>query len=888
MQIRPTKIKVTRILLLFLLAVLGIEVQAQEMVNERFYKITLTQALTTLAKKHYIHIAYNPTLTEKEQVNLTITDKSVEDALKMLTRKTSLTVQKVESRSYIIKEKTNSNNDSQSNRKKKYTISGYVSQEGSGEKLIAASVAVEGKAAGAISNEFGFYSLTLEEGSYNLIFTFVGYQPTVQKVDLSENRQINVSLSEGQRIQEVVITQKKENELHLRPQMSLNTLSMSQVKVTPVLFGEADVLKTIQLLPGVKSGSEGTSGIYVRGGTPDQNLILLDGVPVYNASHMLGFFSVFNADAINSTQIYKGGFPARYGERLSSVIDVRMKEGNMQKYEGEFAIGLISSKLSVSGPIVKDKTSFIVSARRTYADLLIKGAELLNKVKDDDNSNNDVANIYFYDINAKVNHKFSDTDRLYLSYYGGKDITKAETKDTYTEGTSTTNDKTSLDLSWGNTIGAVRWNHIFSPQLFANTTATYTRYSFNVNTDFKSSTTNSSSDPKYNRSSSSFFSGIDDLGAKVDFDYFPSTAHAIKLGASATYHTFTPSASESSVINEDDPSSNIKQKERKKTYAKELAIYAEDTYDINQTLSLNAGVRGSLFLVDGASYHAVEPRLSFNIKTTESSSVKLSYVEMTQYLHFLTSGSMALPSDLWVPTTSKVKPQRSKQVALGITKTLNKYNLTLETYYKKMDRIIEYKDGAYFDENDTSWEDKVTAGKGTGYGVELMGEKRSGKLTGWISYTLSWADRKFDDLNAGRTFPFSYDKRHDISVVLNYKPSNRIDFGATWVYNTGRAFTLGTETYKPYTSDIPNVISSTEVSNNSDRNNIRLPAYHRFDIGVNFRKKKKWGERTWSVGVYNIYNRKNTFFVYPNTEKGTLKSFSLFTVIPSISYSYKF
>ena len=445
-----------------------------------------------------------------------------------------------------------------------------------------------------------------------------------------------------------------------------------------------------------------TAGIYVRGGTPDQNLILLDGVPVYNASHMLGFFSVFNADAINSTQIYKGGFPARYGERLSSVIDVRMKEGNMQKYEGEFAIGLISSKLSVSGPIVKDKTSFIVSARRTYADLLIKGAELLNKVKDDDNSNNDVANIYFYDINAKVNHKFSDTDRLYLSYYGGKDITKAETKDTYTEGTSTTNDKTSLDLSWGNTIGAVRWNHIFSPQLFANTTATYTRYSFNVNTDFKSSTTNSSSDPKYNRSSSSFFSGIDDLGAKVDFDYFPSTAHAIKLGASATYHTFTPSASESSVINEDDPSSNIKQKERKKTYAKELAIYAEDTYDINQTLSLNAGVRGSLFLVDGASYHAVEPRLSFNIKTTESSSVKLSYVEMTQYLHFLTSGSMALPSDLWVPTTSKVKPQRSKQVALGITKTLNKYNLTLETYYKKMDRIIEYKDGAYFDENDTS------------------------------------------------------------------------------------------------------------------------------------------------------------------------------------------
>lgn len=884
MQIKPKRITVHRTLLLFLLAVVGIEVQAQEMVNERFYKTTLTQALSTLAKKHYVHIAYNPTLTDKEPVNLTITDKSIEDALIMLTRRTKLTVQKVEPRSYIIKEKNNSDNDSQSKRKKKYTISGYVSQDGSGEKLIAASVAIEGKAVGTISNEFGFYSLTLEEGCYNVIYTFVGYQPITIKVDLADNQLLNVSLSQGHQLQEVVITQKKENELHVRPQMSLNTLSMSQVKVTPVLFGEADVLKTIQLLPGVKSGSEGTSGIYVRGGTPDQNLILLDGVPVYNASHMLGFFSVFNADAINSTQIFKGGFPARYGERLSSVIDVRMKEGNMQKYEGELAVGLISSKLSLSGPIVKDKTSFIVSARRTYADLLIKGIELMRKSKEDDK----VPNIYFYDINAKVNHKFSDSDRLYLSFYGGKDITKAESKDTYVDGSTTTVDKANFDLSWGNTIGAVRWNHIFSPKLFANTTATYTRYNFNLYADFQNSIIENNATPKVNQGSSNFLSGIDDLGAKIDFDYFPVSAHTIKFGASATYHTFTPSANETRITSSEDPSLDNIRNDRKKIYAKELALYAEDTYDINPMLSLNAGLRGSLFLVDGASYHAVEPRLSFNIKTSESSSVKLSYVAMSQYLHFLTSGSMALPSDLWVPTTSKVKPQRSNQVAIGFTKTLNKYNFTLETYYKKMDNIIEYKDGAFFNQNETNWEDKVAAGNGTGYGVEFMAEKNTGKLTGWLSYTLSWANRKFDDLNGGRSFPFSYDKRHDVSIVLNYKATDRIDFGATWVYNSGRAFTLGTETYTPYTSDIIDTQSKTTVSNNSDRNNIRLPAYHRLDLGVNFRKKKTWGERTWSLGAYNVYNRHNTFFVYPSTNREKLKSFSLFSIIPSISYSIKF
>lgn len=877
------------ILLIDLLLLTSSHVQAQELVNVRFYNISLTQAISFIAKKHIVHIAYNPSLTDKEQVNLTITDKSIDETLRLLTRKTSLTVEKVDSRSYIIKEKSPSGKDNQQVKKRKYTLSGYVTQEGSDEKLIAASIAIEGKTAGTISNEYGFYSLTAEEGTYTVVYSYVGYQPIYKTIELSQNKQLDISLIQSQQLQEVVITQKKVNEVHIRPQMSLNTISMDQVKNSPVLLGEADLLKTIQLLPGVKSGSEGSSGIYVRGGSPDQNLVLLDGVPVYNVSHMMGLFSVFNADAINNTQLFKGGFPARYGERLSSVIDVRMKEGNMQKYEGEFALGLISSKLSLSGPIIKDKTAFIVSARRTYADLLIKGVELWNNTTE----NATIPDIYFYDINLKVNHKFSNIDRLYLSFYGGRDVINSNITDTYSDEETSTTNKSDVKINWGNTIGAIRWNHIFSPKLFANATATYTRYNFRINADLENITTKPNTPDDSQLFSNKFFSGIDDIAGKIDFDYIPSTSHSLKFGISSTHHLFTPSASEQRQNSTGESPIAKKDKIDNEINANEFAAYIEDTYSLNRFTKINVGLRSSLYQVGSTSYFSVEPRLSASLMTSEKSSIKLSYVEMSQYLHFLTMGSLALPSDLWVPTTSKVKPQKSKQVALGYTQSLGQFDLSVESYYKKMNRIIEYKDGAAFSTYDTSWEDKVASGKGTSYGIEFMAEKKEGKLRGWIAYTLSWADRKFDNLNLGRTFPFTYDKRHDISVTLNYKFSPRFDMGMNWVYNTGRAFTLGVENYKPYTDDINPQYSifdngNGKVVNNSDRNNIRFPTYHRLDMGINFHKKKKWGERTWSLGVYNVYCQKNTFYMYPNTEKGTFKSVSLLSFIPSITYTFKF
>ncbi|WP_052180612.1 TonB-dependent receptor [Alistipes sp. ZOR0009] len=862
------------ILLLFLFG--GIKTRAQQRVTQHFAQVTLTQALKSISKKYNVQIAYNPSLTDKVKVNVNIENKNVEEALQQLTQKTGFKIIRVEAHSFILEEVKAPVRPPTPTKKKKYTISGYLSQDGSSEKLIAATVAVKGQPIGTSTNEFGFYSITLEEGSYELAFTFVGYRPQVKQIDLKENLSLNVSLSPGQLLEEVVVKGNKELDFHFKPQMSANTISMDYVKSTPILFGEADVLKTLQLLPGVKTGNEGSAGMYIRGGSPDQNLILLDGVPIYNAAHLLGFFSIFNADAINSTQLLKGGFPARFGERLSSVVDIRMKDGNMEKYEGEVALGFISSKLSINGPIVKNRTSFIVSARRTYADLLFKA------LSSDKSGYNEIPSVYFYDINAKINHKFSDNDRLYLSLYKGRDVMSYKYEDNFSINEVSSIEKLNFGINWGNGIAALRWNHIFSPKLFANTTTTFTRYNFRI----KNSYTQKSDEPDNNQDiTSRFLSGIDDIGAKIDFDYLPSTKHTMKFGVSAIYHIFSPSVSEQIITEQ---GTEDKEVENKHIYAKELAAYYEDQIRLTSRLTGNFGLRTSLFNVDSHTYCSIEPRLSLSWLTSNRSSIKFSYAEMSQYLHFLTSGSLSLPSDLWVPTTKKVKPQHSRQVALGYTYNLGDVLFSLETYYKRMNRIIEYKDGSIFNTSDVNWEDKVTSGKGDCYGAEFLIEKKVGKLTGWIGYTLSWSDRTFNELNFGKKFPYSYDRRHDVSITCNYQFSPKIDVGATWVYSTGRAYTLGTDNYPAYEGDVSGTGSKNQVSYISNRNNVRLPSYHRLDFGVNFRKKKRWYERTWTLGVYNVYNRLNTFYVYPNYDKGTFTTVGLFTLIPSVSYSLKF
>ncbi len=767
---------------------------------------------------------------------------------------------------------------SATSQKETATISGYIQDASTGEKLIGAGVYDVKSEQGARTNVYGFFSLTLPKDSVQLRIMYVGYETIEMRLKLEEDQTINVEIKSSEELKSVVI--KGKESIQDETQMSSMNLSMAKVKALPVFMGEVDIMKTIQLLPGIQSGSEGASGIYVRGGGPDQNLVLLDGVPVYNASHLFGFFSVFNADAINNVQLIKGGFPARYGGRLSSVIDIRMKEGNMKEFHGEGSVGLISSKLTLEGPIKKDKTSFLISARRTYIDLL---ARPIIKAAGDGN----VGGYYFYDLNGKINHKFNDKSRLYFSVYNGKDRAYLKYDESSLENGIRETETFDQSLQWGNFISALRWNYIINPKLFMNVTGTYSRYKFNVGFNYENSEVGAGVN---NQESYQFdyLSGINDWSGKVDFDYVPNANHSVKFGTGYIYHTFTPGVNEVSLSS--DGSTNDTTYGSTNQYGNEFYGYIEDDFKIGNRLKANLGVHASGFLVGNKTYYSIQPRVALRYKLNELSSIKASYSRMTQFLHLLTNQSIGLPTDLWVPVTDTIPPQQSDQFAIGYARTIKKdYELSVEAYYKTMENVIEYKDGASFLGNDKDWQSKVEIGRGWSYGGEILFEKKVGKTTGWIGYTLSWTERQFDGLNFGEKFPYRYDRRHDIGIAITHKFNDRVDVGVVWVYGTGNAVTLGLERYLSF----DNVFGSGygEIEHIESRNNYRMPAYHRLDLGVNLHKKKKWGEQTWSFGVYNAYSRQNPFFLefgYNDNNQRALKQYSLFPIIPSFNYSFKF
>lgn len=789
----------------------------------------------------------------------------------------------------------------------KFSISGYITDAKSGERMIGATVYEKASFAGTTSNNYGFYSLPLNRGRAEIVVSYIGYEPIVISFNLTRDTAMNFSLElSPQQLNEVTITAEGRQSKVESTQMSMIDIPVDKFVRLPVLFGEADVLKIIQLLPGVQSGTEGSTGIYVRGGGPDQNLFLLDGVPVYNASHLFGFFSVFNPDAVKSVQLYKGGFPARYGERLSSVVDIRMKEGNEKEFHGNFSIGLISSKLSFEGPIIKDKTSFIISARRTYADIV---ARPLIARANSGSENKSSGGYYFYDLNAKINHKFSDKSRLYLSSYLGNDRAYFGDKGTSTSWVNNNPVKyadhsSEFGLGWGNIITALRWNYLFNSKLFSNTTLTYSKYNFDVYNEEEAYYYDSK---RKTRDYFRYFSGIEDLGAKIDFDYYPTANHSIKFGAGYTYHNFKPGVT-SFRFNSFETGTGIDTTFGDvKIYANEFIAYAEDNFDISPRLKLNAGVRLSLFNVEKTNYLSLQPRASLRFMATDNLSFKASYSKMAQFVHLLTTTGISLPTDLWLPVTSHFEPPISHQVALGSSFRLPwRLEMTVETFYKTMNNLIEYKEGASFGGTGAGWESKVEKGRGWAYGAEMLLEKNWGKTTGWIGYTISRTERQFDNLNFGRVFPAKYDRLHDISVALTHKFSDRIDVGVVWVYGTGNAATLGVMEYPAGSffeeSTYYYYGSLTEYSG---RNNYRTPSYHRLDLGFNLHKVKKNGVRTWNFSIYNSYNRKNPFFIFWDSEykvipdpsnpggvihytEPVLKKASLFPIIPSISYSFKF
>ena len=750
-----------------------------------------------------------------------------------------------------------------------------------GETLIGATITISGNVKGITTNQYGFYSITLLQGGYDVICSYAGFQPKLISIKLNTDQQLNFDLVTGAALQEVIISSKRKDGNVKDPQMGKFVLPIEQIKAIPAFLGEVDLLKTIQLLPGVRNAGEGSAGIYVRGGGPDQNLIMLDDAIVYNSGHLFGFFSIFNSDAIKNVSLIKGGMPAQYGGRLSSVLDISMKEGNDKKFQVEGGIGLIASRISIQGPIKKNKASFIISARRTYIDAIAKPF-----VKS--SSQFYGSGYYFYDLNAKVNYRFSEKDRLYISGYFGRDVFD------FVNGKRSLN----VNIPWGNATGTMRYNHVFNKRLFGNTSLVFNNYNFSfqaAQSNFKIK----------------LASGIRDITLKQDFDLYPFTGHKVKFGGLYTYHKFTPS-----VVSGTQDTVVFKPQNAQAKYAHEAAVYVQDDWEVSNKIKINAGLRYSWFQQIGPyniyttdangnhtdstvfksgqgvkTYGGLEPRFTLRYGINDETSFKASVTRNLQYIHLVSNSGSTLPTDLWVPSTYKVKPQISWLYAAGVFKNFkeNMYETSVELYYKRMQNQIEYQEG-YTPNTLEDTEKFFTFGRGWSYGSEFFINKTKGRLTGWIGYTLSYTWRKFPKLNFGEKYPAKYDRRNDLSVVALYELTKRWKLSATFVYGSGNATTLPQRFY---------LVNGVLTQEYSRINEYRLPAYHRLDFAAIYSPKKnetrKW-KSEWVFSIYNVYSRKNPYFIYfdqsGSAYDGTLKvqgkQVSLFPIIPAVTWNFKF
>ena len=779
---------------------------------------------------------------------------------------------------------------------KAQTVSGTVTDQKSGETLIGATVLDMGSGKGTVTNAYGRYTLTLKSAAADLKISYIGYQAQSHHVELKGDVKLNVALEPALELEEVTITAERMSSPTVS-QMSAIEVPVEQIKLVPVMFGEADVLKAIQLLPGVQSGTEGTSGIYVRGGGPDENLFLLDGIPLYNVNHLGGFFSAFNSDALKNVTLYKGSFPAHFTGRISSVLDITTNNGNDKEWHGSGSIGLLAAKVSVEGPIIKEKTTVSLSARRTYGDALIQPTLMLAATQVDGMKRLN-AGYYFYDLNAKVTHRFSDRSRLYGTFYMGDDKVYLRTK-IGESGDDSFSEWLKLGYNWGNLATAVRWNYELTPKLFMNLSGSYTRYrnDLDLGSEMEMHYGYHNSLTETQEIDMSYNSGIHDLSLRADFDYAPTPEHSIRFGGTFTHHIFTPEVMGAKVAYSDADTAVSQDTTfgESKVRAQEMVLYVEDDWSITEALKVNAGVALSGFAVQGTFYPSVQPRVSGRFMVTDDISVKAGYSYMTQYLHLLSSSNISLPTDLWVPVTARIAPMNSHQVAMGVFYSWKSLvDFSVEGYYKSMDNLMEYKPGSSFFGTSANWEDKVCMGRGWAYGVEFLAQKSVGKITGWLGYTWSRTWRQFDELNGGERFPAKYDRIHDVSLTLQYRPNDRFDCGLTWVYSTGNTATLAFHRMET-NAEVYSYYAVNSVDFVEQRNNYRLPAYHRMDVSFNFHRKFTHGSRTINISVYNAYNRQNPFVIYPSTQylnvgsyKTVLMQRSLFPLLPSIAYTYKF
>ncbi len=752
-----------------------------------------------------------------------------------------------------------------------YTVSGTIRDKRSGEVLIGASAVLQQvPRSGMTSNSYGFYSLSAQPGKYTLLVSFTGYLTDTLKITLDKNILLPVELSEGgaAELQEVVVSATKKNENVVRPLMGVQKLSTNEIRNVPVIFGEKDVLKTIQLLPGIQSAGDGSSGFFVRGGGADQNLILLDEATVYNPSHLLGFFSTFNSDAIKDITVYKGGMPAEYGGRLSSVIDIKMNDGNDKDFHAGGGLGLISTRLNAEGPIVPDKGSFSISARRTYADVFLK-------LSSDSNVSNN--SLYFYDLNMKANYKFDEKNRVYLSGYFGRDNL----------GFGNT-----FGIDYGNATGTARWNHVFNNRLFSNTSFIYSNYSYKIKINS-------------NNNDIHITSNIRDLDLKEDLQYYVNADNKINFGFNTIRHVISPG-----VISASDVSSFNSLKLQNK-YSLENAVYVSHEWSPNDKFHFNYGLRISAFYIFGPgnfynydsagntidsayyrggqlvrSYFNPEPRFSMSYQFNEASSFKVSYTRNTQVLHLLSNSTSSNPTDLWLPSSNIVKPEIADQAALGYYRNFedNRYEFSTELYYKTMQNQIDYRNGAQLIANENV-ESQLLFGKGRAYGLELFFKKKVGQFTGWVSYTLSRTELKITGIDQDKWYPARQDRTHDISLVGIYQANKKWTLSATWVYYTGNAVTFPSGKYQ---------VNGQTAFYYTERNGYRMPAYHRADIAATLQnKKRRKYESSWTFSIYNVYGRENAYSImFQNDPADPTKTqavqYALFRFIPSATYNFKF
>ncbi len=769
------------------------------------------------------------------------------------------------------------------------TISGFIVNAHSGERISDVYVIALPSQKKEISNDFGFFSISLKksEKSYVLIISNISYKPDTLVLHIKKDTMIKVKLIPGRTLNEVSISGKRVEPIEQRDETGVLSIPMKQMDMLPALGGEKDIIKAYQLMPGVQSGNEGSSNLLVRGGSDDQNLILIDDVPVYSIHHLGGFVSVFNSDAIKSTKLYKGGFPARYGGRLSSVFDVRMKEGNNKKFGGDASIGLLSAKFMLEGPLSKkNNSSYLVSYRRFLYDLLMRPiTKIINR--------NSSSGYYFHDFNLKLNRTFSPKNRLYFSLYFGDD----KFKTTYRDNSENITERTKYTEQWGNFLTALRWNHLFGNKLFGNFTLYYTRYRFKteMNSKLEQKTT-------IQQNHNLFFTGIYDVGLKPDFEFFLSPKYKLRFGGLAVYHDFVPNITRfysginrQTVLNES--------LSEKTFHSFETAAYLENTFTVGNRLKFNMGLRFSTYFVNSHLFYDVEPRFLARWLIGEKSALKISFSEMHQNIHLLSNSGAGVPVDFWYPASVKVPPEVSMQFTAGYATTLfDNFELSIEGFYKKMNGLTTFKPGASYFGTNRSFDQKIeTGGTGTVYGIDFLLQKKVGRVTGWLGYTWMKNNRQFAGINQGEPYPYKYDRRNDVSIVLTYRISKKIDFSATWVYGTGQALTLPVgKYYLPKMLPGGNIQDAylQEVYVYTRKNAFRAKAYHRLDIGVNFKKKKRWGERVWNISIYNLYNRKNPYTYYfsgesvttpsGQTNKVYLEQQSLFPFIPSFSYSIKF